>query len=367
MGVCKCKQRNVTNQFCYVCRMNVCESCIVKDHQRCIIKSYVQWLQDSDYNAICLLCMESVNTGEVIRLTCYDIFHWDCFNKWALEHSESTPASKYHCPDCKSPVFPPKALISPVADVVREKFATVGWGRRCLGLAPEPSQQIKAKAISEPVHSLGTPIVDIRPLAESTPKAEYKSTDSVQSIKPPVVPVSKPKKQPIYDTKQLQLKNPKPQQQEEQHVPLKQSPQQHSANVATYVRDKFQNEPAATPHKVIDSRRYDDAKINVSYDIDDNKYKRKGLTHWFSNLLSLNKDKKSPTKRDFSITFKRVTIALIIFAILFLTILYGVSSYGRNFAASDPMLDPMKNPNIRVQDVLAEDGGGAAVAGAGLT
>lgn len=34
MGVCKCKQRNVTNQFCYVCRMNVCESCMVKDHQR---------------------------------------------------------------------------------------------------------------------------------------------------------------------------------------------------------------------------------------------------------------------------------------------------------------------------------------------
>jgi len=34
MGVCKCKQRNVTNQFCYVCRMNVCESCMIKDHQR---------------------------------------------------------------------------------------------------------------------------------------------------------------------------------------------------------------------------------------------------------------------------------------------------------------------------------------------
>jgi len=351
MGVCKCKQRNVTNQFCYVCRMNVCESCIVKDHQRCIIKSYVQWLQDSDYNAICLLCMENVNAGEVIRLTCYDLFHWDCFNKWALEHMESTPASKYLCPDCKSPVFPPKALISPVADVVREKFSTVGWGRRCMGLAPEPVQHAKTKVVNEPVQSVSTPIVEIRPLAESTPKAEYKATsDSSQVVKPSLAPVSKPKKQPIHEIKQ-QVKIPKQQGEEERAAWKEPSPQQPTANAATYVRDKFQSEAAATPHKVIDSRRYDDAKINVSYDIDDNKYKRKGFTHWFVNLLSLNKDKKPSAKKDFSITFKRVTIALILFSIIFVTILYAVSSYGRNFAASDPMLDPMKNPNIHVQDV----------------
>ena len=142
-------------------------------------------------------------------------------------------------------------------------------------------------------------------------------------------------------------------------------------NQVTYTRDKFPTEVAAatTPHKVIDSRRYDDsktrrmddAKINVTHDIDDNKYKRKGLTHWVGNLLNLNKDKKALGGKG--LTFRRVTIALIIFTIIFLTILYGVSMYGRNFAASDPMLDPMKNPNIKVSDVDADgvlDGGGAA-------
>lgn len=35
-------------------------------------------------------------------------------------------------------VFPATALVSPVADVVRRKLATVGWGRRGLGMPPLP-------------------------------------------------------------------------------------------------------------------------------------------------------------------------------------------------------------------------------------
>lgn len=341
--------------------MNVCESCIVKDHQRCIIKSYVQWLQDSDYNPICLLCMESVEHGEVVRLACYDLFHWECFNKWALEnHGETTPTSKYLCPDCKSPVFPPKALVSPVADVIRAKFATVGWGRRCLGLAPEPSQATKPKVVNQLSSS---PTVEIRPIAESTPKPEQKSTGSDVPIKPATVaPTLKPKHQPPKVTEFKQVKAPT-----EEFTPRKTSPlQKPVSNVVTYTRDKYPTEvaSASTPHKVIDSRRYDDAKINVTHDIDDNKYKRKGITHWVGNLLSLNKDKKT-TK---GLTFRKVTIALVIFTMIFLTILYIVSTYGRNFAAYDPMLDPMKNPNIKVADMDPADGdtGGVAAAAAGI-
>ena len=53
MGVCKCKQRNVTNQFCYVCRMNVCESCMVKDHQR--VCKNLDFLKFVYYNYIMFL------------------------------------------------------------------------------------------------------------------------------------------------------------------------------------------------------------------------------------------------------------------------------------------------------------------------
>jgi len=30
-----------------------------------------------------------------------DLFHWDCFNAWALKFPESTQKSDYSCPDCK--------------------------------------------------------------------------------------------------------------------------------------------------------------------------------------------------------------------------------------------------------------------------
>lgn len=374
--------------------MNVCESCIVKDHKRCIIKSYVQWLQDSDYSEVCLLCMESIHSGEVIRLSCYDIFHWDCFNKWALDHPSSTPASKYLCPDCKSPVFPPKALVSPVADVIREKFASVAWGRRCLGLPLDPTPAQKPKTASEPVRST-TPIIESRPLAESTPKVEFKSPDVIPASKAPILPVSKPKKSPVQEVSSIQevksvqqvkpieeakvVQDVKPVQESKPHltnvisktegkqqqpaswkppqpatkqVPAPAPKQSPTTSTPNYLGSKFQGDKVATPHKVIDSRKYDDSKINVSFDSDENKYKRKGLTHWVGNLLSLNKDKKVKGKRDLTVTFKRVTVALIIFTLLFVTTLYLVSAYGRNFAASDPMLDPMKNPNIKVHDVL---------------
>lgn len=38
---------------------------------QCIVQSYLQWLQDSDYNSICELCNKDLNTEDSIRLTCY--------------------------------------------------------------------------------------------------------------------------------------------------------------------------------------------------------------------------------------------------------------------------------------------------------
>ena len=34
MGLCKCPQRKVTNQFCFEHRVNVCEHCMVNRHQK---------------------------------------------------------------------------------------------------------------------------------------------------------------------------------------------------------------------------------------------------------------------------------------------------------------------------------------------
>lgn len=41
---------------------------------QCVIKSYLQWLQDSDYNPNCRLCnnvLSDEQYGDCVRLTCY--------------------------------------------------------------------------------------------------------------------------------------------------------------------------------------------------------------------------------------------------------------------------------------------------------
>lgn len=41
MGLCKCPKRDVTNQFCYEHRVNVCENCMVKSHPK--VREIVLW------------------------------------------------------------------------------------------------------------------------------------------------------------------------------------------------------------------------------------------------------------------------------------------------------------------------------------
>uniref|UniRef100_A0A2K5PRJ0 Zinc finger protein-like 1 n=1 Tax=Cebus imitator TaxID=2715852 RepID=A0A2K5PRJ0_CEBIM len=71
MGLCKCPKRKVTNLFCFEHRVNVCEHCLVANHAKCIVQSYLQWLQDSDYNPNCRLCNIPLASRETTRLVCY--------------------------------------------------------------------------------------------------------------------------------------------------------------------------------------------------------------------------------------------------------------------------------------------------------
>uniref|UniRef100_A0A8C5U824 Zinc finger protein-like 1 n=1 Tax=Malurus cyaneus samueli TaxID=2593467 RepID=A0A8C5U824_9PASS len=71
MGLCKCPKRRVTTLFCFEHRVNVCESCLVSAHPKCIVRSYLQWLQDSDYSPQCPLCEAPLGERETVRLVCY--------------------------------------------------------------------------------------------------------------------------------------------------------------------------------------------------------------------------------------------------------------------------------------------------------
>ncbi|CAF3741461.1 unnamed protein product [Adineta steineri] len=133
MGLCKCPQRKVSTLFCFKHHVNVCESCLVSEHPHCIVRSYVSWLQDNDFNPNCALCQRSLNDSddeEMIRLICYDLFHWSCLNAYFHSFPNHTAPDGYTCPTCHTCVFPPANLVSPVADQVRAKLATVNWANR---------------------------------------------------------------------------------------------------------------------------------------------------------------------------------------------------------------------------------------------
>ncbi|XP_078586129.1 zinc finger protein-like 1 homolog, partial [Branchiostoma floridae x Branchiostoma japonicum] len=143
MGLCKCPKKKVTNLFCFEHRVNVCEHCLVSNHPKCIVQSYLQWLQDSDYNPQCSLCGGALADGDVVRLICYDVFHWSCLNNvfhWSClnSYAQKLPANTapagYTCPKCNSGIFPPPNMVSPVADNLRSWLSQVNWARAGLGL-----------------------------------------------------------------------------------------------------------------------------------------------------------------------------------------------------------------------------------------
>ncbi|XP_050071408.1 zinc finger protein-like 1 homolog [Anopheles maculipalpis] len=134
MGLCKCPKRQVTTQFCFEHRVNVCENCMVVNHTKCTVQSYIQWLKDSDFDTNCTLCGSPRDSDDCVRLICYHVFHWKCLNARQQMLPPNTAPGGHTCPICSEPLFPPSNLVSPVADVLRVRLGQVNWGRNELGL-----------------------------------------------------------------------------------------------------------------------------------------------------------------------------------------------------------------------------------------
>lgn len=62
------------------------------------------------------------------------MYHWICLDQYARDLPATTAPAGYTCPTCRVCIFPQPKLVSPVADVLREKLATVNWARAGLGL-----------------------------------------------------------------------------------------------------------------------------------------------------------------------------------------------------------------------------------------
>nr|ADK56124.1 PHD-type zinc finger protein [Schistosoma japonicum] len=136
MGLCKCERRRVTNLFCFEHRVNVCEFCLVANHNKqCIVKSYLRWIKDSDFNPSCSLCHELFETDptkKCVRLVCLDVFHWDCLNNYVLSLPPTTTPAGFLCPLCDQPIIPQANHGGPVAEALRTCLSEVSWAKESL-------------------------------------------------------------------------------------------------------------------------------------------------------------------------------------------------------------------------------------------
>ncbi|XP_052864085.1 zinc finger protein-like 1 homolog [Anopheles cruzii] len=156
MGLCKCPKRQITTQFCFEHRVNVCENCMVVNHTTCTVQSYIQWLKDSDFDSNCTLCGSLRTSDDCVRLICYHVFHWKCLNARQQLLPVNTAPGGHTCPICSESIFPPANLVSPVADVLRVRLGQANWGRNELGLPLLHSERIIGPSSSEMSSNSGT-------------------------------------------------------------------------------------------------------------------------------------------------------------------------------------------------------------------
>ncbi|KTG45976.1 hypothetical protein cypCar_00021991 [Cyprinus carpio] len=277
MGLCKCPKR------------------------KCIVQSYLQWLQDSDYNPNCSLCSQPLDSQDTVRLVCYDLFHWSCLNELASRQPLYTAPAGYQCPTCQGPVFPPSNLASPVADMLREQLSYVNWARAGLGL----------------------------PLIEDPPKSEESTTHDItcysewSSFETPTVDIT---------SNLTPTSLPPDQDVEHMHKNGEMSAQNHSA-ISMSTTSTTDTITINTGHSAV-----------MQIDFDDDKYRRRPALSWFAQVLK----NRTGTKKKTLTLKQRIFMLLLVGVIGFFTLIIIMAKLGRASAETDPNLDPMLNPHIRV-------------------
>lgn len=288
MGLCKCPKRNITNQFCYEHRVNVCENCMVQNHKKCVVQSYLQWLQDSDYNPNCEFCQQSLSDETTVRLSCYHVFHWVCLDKYARGMPSDTAPAGYTCPACNECIFPPDNLVSPVADQLRKLLSDVNWARAGLGMALLED------------HSERKPEFNIGP--RPTPEGQCIQGREVGNSK-----ITSPLSTSI---------NFEP---------------SNRNNNGLIMNPPSQSSSATAPL--------------LGSDPDENKYKRRSaielLGRWWRNTYPSSNRRRNTSQQ------RHIATGIILF-IAFLTLIVLFSKFGSRSTANDPMFDPLNNPDIRI-------------------
>ncbi|CAM9679691.1 unnamed protein product [Lampetra fluviatilis] len=317
MGLCKCPKRRVTNLFCFEHRVNVCEHCLAASHGKCIVQSYLQWLQDSDYSPNCPLCSTALASGDTVRLMCYDVFHWACLNTMAAQLPPNTAPAGYCCPSCKAPIFPSPNLAGPVATALRAQLSSVNWARAGLGLS----------VIEEPETTSKEAQLDVTDYQDWPPaSSSFHGTARPASVRGHLIA----QRSFAFSMKPFSL------------LPL-----------LLHLRFPPASPVASAQRKVYDATvRESFQSTSIHVDTDEDKYRRRPALQWLARWFRSRSAPQS-RRKDASLVAgarrQRRVVLLVLGLLAFLTLLLVMSQLGRGAADSDPLLDPLANPHIRVQ------------------
>jgi len=344
MGLCKCPKKKVTNQFCFEHRVNVCENCMVTSHPKCIVQSYLQWLQDSDYSPLCQLCSGELAREDCVRLICYHVFHWKCLDQHSQQLPDHTAPAGYTCPTCKQQMFPATNLVSPVADRLRTVLGTVNWARAGLGLSlveETASDQFSTRANTGSDLSL-----DKDSICSSTPDVHILPTEAFHQTED--LATSQSTNSVPYGDWSARSHVSQSASSADQQVTY--APSQHSTTSIS-MADSFHSSSTLlagvnSPRKMYDSSDID-GYAGTSRDPDENKYQRRSALEWLARFYK--NAQTSRWRRDPRRGFRKNMMIGVLAVLATITLVVIFIQYGRSQADNDPFLDPMSNPNIRIQ------------------
>lgn len=288
---------------------------MVQQHSRCVVQSYVKWLEDSDFDAVCVLCSQTIQEGEVLRLVCYDLFHITCLDKYARSLPQNTAPAGFRCPKCKDPFFPPLNLVSPVADHLKHALRDFSWAREGLGLqrlsdATAGSSSESKTLYLEDADSSAFPFSS--PFT-STPRVSHTPSSSIEHPSPSYPSSS--------------YTNPTPVALEMYDHPVSRGG--GSRGVAT-------------------GRGGSDVRVALG-DSDDNKYKRKNPLEMFSRWYK-QRQRWTLTMDDSTVVMRRYLVLFVLAVLAVVAVIVLMTRVGRGMAERDPNLDWKLNPNLRTQD-----------------
>lgn len=284
---------------------------MVSNHKKCVVQSYLAWLQDSDYNPDCAFCNSPLSEEECVRLTCYCLYHWNCLDNHCRNLPATTTPEGYTCVQCDALIFPAENLVSPVADELRKQLQDVNWARAGLGL----------------------PLID-----------------ATKERKPVPIPVGP---------------RPTPEGQDRTGDPMNIAHELIAAKKSDQRTGSTSGQPGPSGNwkggdTVVEFDTPTSRRLNTEFpdlatspliagdpDSDANKYKRRAPTDLLYRWLRSVMNSGGRSRRGVGKWPMLVIIGFI--AVLTLFALLSYLSRGGDY--DDPMLDPMNNPNIRVEGI----------------